>query len=313
MKYYIFSALFSLLCTTSVFAANEVTLKGYIGIEGGESFSYKIVFTDSAGFIHGYSLTYIQEAKDTRSAISGYLDRANHTISFKELNILYNHGFHSNNTMCLIDATLKYVPDNAHTGHVMKGTYKSADASATYCGMGTVTFMNDDVLKTLFEAAPVKDTVATVKKTAAPISRKPPGIRVTEVSYPVNPHPTPAPAAKTTEEITAGVEKIYEWQTDTVVIDIWDGGTIDGDRVTVLYNGKKILTNYLLTAAKRQLRLPVSATGIDILTIAANNEGSEPPNTANLLLTDGTQTYSIIAYNNTGNEATIKIKRAAKQ
>lgn len=293
--------------------AKEIRLKGYIGIEGGESFNYEIVFTDSAGILNGYSLTYEDEKKETKSAISGYIDKSNRIITFKELNIIYNHGFHSNNTMCLIDATVKYTANSTQTGYIMKGTYKSADASTTYCGMGTVTFVNDDVFKTLFEAIPPRDTAATVKKKTPETPKKPAGIRVVEVTYPANARPAPVPAPKTTDEITAGVEKIYEWKSDTVVVDVWDGGNIDGDRITLLYNGKKVLNNYLLAREKKQLRFPVSATGIDVITIIANNEGSEPPNTANLQLTDDTTTYDIIAYNDTGNEAHIKIKKRTAQ
>jgi len=308
MKYWFLLLFPSLLSSISAYAVKEVTLRGYIGVEGGESFSYNITFTDSMGSLKGYSVTYIEEPKETRSAISGSLDRTSRTLSFRELNIMYNHGFHSNNTMCLIDVTLKYMPNTTSTGYILKGTYKSADASATYCGMGTVTFINDDVIKTLFENAAPADTVAVAKKQPA-TPKRPAGIRV-EPAYPSRPQPAPQPVVRTAEEITTGVEKIYDWHSDTAIVDVWDGGTIDGDRITILYNGKKILNNYQITASKMQLHLPISPTGVDVLTIVANNEGSEPPNTANLLLTDGSQVYNIIAYNDVGHEAVIKIKRA---
>ena len=129
----------------------ETTLQGYIGVEGSELYNYKLVFTDSAGSIKGYSATYVKEGEDTRSAIAGSIDKVNKTLSFRELSIVYNHGFHSNNTMCLIDALLKYQPDNTQTTHILKGAYKSADASATYCGMGTVTLMNIEALSRLLK------------------------------------------------------------------------------------------------------------------------------------------------------------------
>ncbi len=308
MRYWFLLLFPSLLLSISAYAAKEITLRGYIGVEGGESFSYNITFTDSAGAVKGYSVTYIEEPKETRSAIAGHLDRANRTLSFKELNIIHNHGFHSNATMCLIDVTLKYMPNTTSTGYILKGTYKSADASATYCGMGTVTFINDDVLKTLFETTAPADTVAIVKKQPA-VPKRPTGIRV-EPMYPARPQPAVQPVVRTVEEITTGVEKIYDWRSDTAVVDVWDGGTIDGDRITILFNGRKILANYLLTASKMRLRLPISPTGVDVLTIVANNEGTEPPNTANLQLADGSQVYNIVAYNDVGREAVIKIKRA---
>ena len=92
---------------------------------------------------------------------------------------------------------------------------------------------------------------------------------------------------------------------------IWDGGTIDGDKVTVLLNGKNVLNNYTLTSAKKAFHLALDE-GMNTLTIIANNEGSEPPNTANIQLADGEATYNIIAYNNTGQQATVTIQRLTK-
>ena len=95
----------------------------------------------------------------------------------------------------------------------------------------------------------------------------------------------------------------------TVVIEAWDGGTVDGDRITIQFNGKTRLENYSLVKEKKQLRIPLAGHGVNTISIIADNEGTEPPNTASLLFIDGTTKYSVIAYNKKGQQAVIKIKR----
>jgi len=56
------------------------------------------------------------------------------------------------------------------------------------------------------------------------------------------------------------------------------------------------------------LRIPLQG-GINTIVIAADNEGSDPPNTATLMLGDGAKHYSVIAYNPRGQQALIKIRR----
>jgi hypothetical protein len=50
-----------------------------------------------------------------------------------------------------------------------------------------------------------------------------------------------------------------------------------------------------------------------VITIYAEEEGNEPPTTANMLLTDGSKQYPVIAYNNRGRQAVIRIRKAVKK
>src|ERR1043165_2360825 len=61
-----------------------VTLKGILVAESGESFTYKLVFTDSAGQLEGYAYTCLQEEHDSKAAITGTIDRRKRTLSFRE-------------------------------------------------------------------------------------------------------------------------------------------------------------------------------------------------------------------------------------
>lgn len=111
------------------------------------------------------------------------------------------------------------------------------------------------------------------------------------------------------EKITAGVEKTYNWHNDTLRIDLWDGGNIDGDRVTLLFNGMIYLNNYFLVKEKRHLEIPLSADQINTIIIIAENEGTDPPTTASLYLWDGQKRYALLCYNAKGQQGVIKLKR----
>jgi hypothetical protein len=77
-------------------------------------------------------------------------------------------------------------------------------------------------------------------------------------------------------------------------LDFYDNNQIDGDSITVLVNGKVILSHQMLTAK------PITAfVTIDLqnrfqeVEMIADNEGSIPPNTALLIVTAGEQRYQL--------------------
>jgi hypothetical protein len=77
-------------------------------------------------------------------------------------------------------------------------------------------------------------------------------------------------------------------------LDFYDNNEIDGDSITVLVNGKVILSHQLLTAK------PVTTyVAIDLqnkfqeVEMIAENEGSIPPNTALLIVTAGEHRYQL--------------------
>lgn len=289
------------LCATKGQAQPKpIVLTGTMLVETGEKFPYKIEFTESEGVIKGYAYTF-SEPQQTKATIKGTLDRTARTLRFKEVEIISSHVVLTKAFMCLVHARLEYAHTNL--GGELKGPITSSDIDNAKCTPGSVVFNNDEELQKLF-ALPEKDkydTVISMKKRIA----------VKEPPLPRAPIPTPLKEEPTTaEKVTAGDEKSYEWHTDTVGLEIWDGGdNIDGDRVTIKFNGKVVLAQHSLTKERKVLRLPLEGTGINSLVIIADNEGSDPPNTATLLLADGPKRYKVVAYNTRGQQAMIKIKK----
>ena len=291
--------------TTLLFAQQKsYNLKGYIAIEGGESFTYKLIFKDSAGVINGYSLIYANDKQDVKTTISGHIDRALKSLQFSENEIEYNHGFQSNVTLCLVQAILKYKCSNANCK--LSGSITSSDVSNAACSAGSITFQDQEALAQLFNDAPATDTLPVVKK-LSPKHVDPVNAKKVRVVY--DTASRRAPLISGPEEITSGVEKVYEWTTDTLSIEVWDGGRVDDDKISIRLNNNMLLKHYVLSNQKKMIKVYIPKASKNQLVILAENEGNEPPNTADLLLHDGDKEYRIVAYNNIGQEAVITINR----
>ena len=268
-----------------------VTLTGMIIVNQGDTIPYTLVLHITNDQIKGYSITYATPY-ETKTKVEGILDRDRHILSFKETEIVSIHGYHTGPSLCLIKASL--AASKTYSGNTLTGAITSMERDNTACGRGQIIFADPAQVNNLFSLHEKYDTVISMK-------RKGTAEKATAV-------PETALQPMVMEKITKGEEKSYEWHTDTVVIDIWDGGNVDGDAVTVEFNGKTCLSTYFLVKDKKQLKLPLAPGKINTLIIHADNEGSDPPNTANLLLTDGARKYSVLAYNKKGQSAMIKIR-----
>lgn len=71
-----------------------------------------------------------------------------------------------------------------------------------------------------------------------------------------------------------------------VYLKFWDDGEIDGDTISVSFNGRFILTEYGLSRRKKRVKV-VLDPGENVIVVHAHNEGSVPPNTAAFSLRTG--------------------------
>lgn len=100
-----------------------------------------------------------------------------------------------------------------------------------------------------------------------------------------------------------------QWQSDTLVVDIWDGGMVDGDEVTVMFNNQLYYSRYSLTAVKATLKIPLKGSG-GVLHMLAVYCGTEGANNVNMELHDRNATYRFVAINYVGHEVKFNINRA---
>jgi hypothetical protein len=97
---------------------------------------------------------------------------------------------------------------------------------------------------------------------------------------------------------------------DTLKVDFYDNGEIDGDSISVFLNDKLIAFNRILTTKSVHFDIPLDTIkDVNEITMFADNLGSIPPNTALMIVNDGKKRYEIRLTSNLEKSATIKLKR----
>lgn len=310
MNSYLQLLLALLICsttTTSLAQEYPYKLKGFIGIQGGESFTYVLELKDSTeNLVSGFAYTYLDEGKDVKAKITGKIDRNSKTLSFAETDIIYNRGFTSKAVICLLQSNLTYKEGNL-TGKI---DTKTAGIGSLPCSNGSVSFLNADEIRKLFNGLPkAKEPQADSELQIAttPPPKAPPKYTYVNLDSINNARYNQPKAEPKISKITKGTDKTIQWKSDKIIMEVWDGTAEDGDRITIILNGKPVLDNYTLRSKKHKLVLDTGGNELNIINIIALNEGGDPPNTANITLYDGDISYDIIANNHTEQKAIIKI------
>jgi len=249
----------------------------------GFSYLYALVFEVNKSAISGYSITKQPNGAEFKAEVKGSINRKAHTINFTETKSLDKEP-HKEMTICFFSAQLTY--KLLGEKYIVTGPFSGKDLDNKTCSEGTMVFEDMNTSGSIFYKK--KETPAVKPVVADTILTKEPAL-------PDN-------------TITAGVQKQIDWQADSCTIEIWDGGVIDGDMISVLLNDKPVLTNYTLVKAKKQLRVPVGKN-VNKVTIVAEDEGVNPPNTAEITLVDGDAIYKITAFNKKGARAQIVLRR----
>jgi hypothetical protein len=101
-----------------------------------------------------------------------------------------------------------------------------------------------------------------------------------------------------------------EVESDSIRIDVYDNGEIDGDIISVFYNQQLILNSQKLTHKSIHIDLVLdSAKNSNEISMFAENLGLIPPNTALMVIYDGKNKFEVPVSSNLEKNATISIKR----
>ncbi|MEO7522645.1 MAG: hypothetical protein ABIT58_01045 [Ferruginibacter sp.] len=79
----------------------------------------------------------------------------------------------------------------------------------------------------------------------------------------------------------------------TVKVDLYDNGEVDGDSISLFYNGKLLMSSKRLSEKPITLDITVEDDFVNELVMYAENLGTIPPNTALMVVTDGTKRYEV--------------------
>lgn len=97
---------------------------------------------------------------------------------------------------------------------------------------------------------------------------------------------------------------------DSVLLELFDDGIIDGDSVSVFLNNKTLLNKVVLNdkALKQTIYIPKPNEAV-VISMYAENEGSIPPNTGLLIIRDGEIKYEIRFSSDKKKSAAVQLQR----
>lgn len=109
------------------------------------------------------------------------------------------------------------------------------------------------------------------------------------------------------------VQKEIEVSSDSLQIDLYDNGEIDGDSVSVFFNDQLLGANLMLSARSIHMNIKLDTTKeYNLLAMFANNLGTIPPNTALMLISDGKNRYEVRLSSNLDKTGAVRIRRKKK-
>lgn len=104
-----------------------------------------------------------------------------------------------------------------------------------------------------------------------------------------------------------------EIDSDSLSLDFYDNGEIDGDSISIFYNDKLLASSQKLSARSIHLKVAVDTTKeYNEVTMFADNLGSIPPNTALMLVSDGRKRYEVRLSSSLQKSGTVRFKRRTK-
>ena len=325
----IFYIFFFLLVASSVNAQNfngqwkggfNETSYGFSGL-GDNGIDYVLELQTKGSKVSGYSYTYFNEGSKryyTICKLTGSIDRAKKEIIVTEIErTKFNTPPNFQN--CFQTHKLYYVQDSADV-EILKGTWIPAPNQAGNCGYGT-TLLSRRIIRKLpmgiastekkQEKKYVPKKEVTAKRNEIQTKKVPDNKTPAQKENPPEKNNDIVKDAIVTQPITekpalsngpvAGFKsrrkdiiKTIPISQETFKIDFYDNGEIDGDSISVFYNGRLVLSHQRLSDKPVSLKLQLEdETGDNVVTMYADNLGTIPPNTALMIVTDGDKRYEV--------------------
>jgi len=310
---------------------------------GGDKCEYVLDLECKDRKVTGFSYTYFEEAGKrfyTICKLEGYYDARKKYVEIKEVErTKTNVPVEVRN--CFQVHRLSFFKTTSGD-ETLEGNWVPAPSQEGNCGFG-ITSLSRRALKASFPGFknPVlKPSTATVKtntsklpnladknKTVASAAKKPtvksnPSIpavvlpRKEAVTLPQQsikePIVTSAPKTINTqglrfEKRNNTILKTIEVENETIKIDMYDNGEVDGDSVSLFLNGKLLVARKKLTTQPLTINIPLEdLEDENELVMYAENLGTIPPNTALMIVTDGTKRYEVRITSDLQKSGTIK-------
>src|SRR4051812_36134769 len=321
-RHILFCIVAFMFCNVFVARAQNVNGKWYgIGnpdVEGSSnSYLMEFIITQNGSNVTGY-FNYFFRNGYFSNKLTGTYDASKRLLVLKPLPILYHMSANVGNGV-----------DCIMTGMF---TLKVAKIESTLSGL----FLSDEFHK--YTSPPVKVNFRKLGKDEPELKER---IKmkdlVLEQEPEVKPQPRPAkdsvtptvvssgpakaplilpsPTIKATEDAvkmrTVNYIRILDVVTDSVDVDLYDNGEFDSDSISIFYNGKLIAHRQELNTRK-PVSLRVFVDSVDAhndLLMFAENLGTIPPNSALMIVRDGSNRYEIPLQSNYQKNGAVRLRK----
>lgn len=250
--------------------------------------SYKVGFIEKEGNVSGYSITDLGGEHETQSNIFGEYDIENKTLSFRETGIVYTKSPVSQNDFCFLNVTVR----NFVFGKTknFKSNFVGLFSDNTQCISGEVILNAIEKVEERMNKLVKK--INKSKKVTDSIKQKVNLLKVMD-SLNIN---------------FLKKDQTLSIFTDAHKIDliVYDGGKEDGDKITILINGKPLISEYQANNNKKEIPVNLEDDKTSIV-INAINEGSISPNTVVVEINDNNNHIKALSSLNKGETTRIDI------
>lgn len=284
---YSFKILFCVACisvfTLKLMASDTLYFVGNIKVSKKVSYKYNLRFAiDAENRLTGYSLSDPGGPNETKTKISGNYDSVNMVINYEEKNVLRSKVDLQKSDLCFVKASLKF--KKSKTLETLSGRFTGFEPGKTeICASGEIKLINTDRYKVIMKQ--IGEDPASQEANSASNSKD------------------------KTVKITSDKGKEFLVTGNTVKFTIWDNGQIDGDRISIMINGKTILQDYNIAATAKVMEIPLSDNAVDTVTITALNEGTLPPNTAAIQIDTKSEQYQVLTQAKVNEVRTIYLRK----
>ena len=280
MKNYLL--IISILYASSVVSQKTEHYSGIITLENGTPLMFEMEFIQDKGMVNGFSITGKGTPDETKSDVSGIFNKNTKTYKLKETQVLSTNSEADLNTFCYIN---------------MEITEKGKLSLKRYEGKFTGYFTNGDTCASgkiiLMEKEKLEIKVEKIKKKAEKKIEKQKKEEINVLS---------------TKILKDGDDMLINCYSDKITIYIWDANQEDGDKISLIANGKYLLENYTTKRKRKKIKYKLNE-GENIIEITATNLGSTPPNTSRIEIVDSKTKYPIITQLELNKTAVIKIMK----
>ena len=164
-----------------------------------------------------------------------------------------------------------------------------------------------------------------VNKPVVVVAQPKPVPPVKAVAVAVQPKPNPVPpvavvapsviygAAELEKRVTKSDQSLF-FESDSLVLTLYDNGEVDGDTVTVLMNGNVIFSKAGLTtkANSKTIHITPDLDSVNLV-MYAESLGEIPPNTGLMIVNDGAKRYDVRFSADLKTNAGIILRRRKKE